>query len=83
MYQEMANGWVLRLSDGANIPPDPNNPDYQHYLAWVEAGNTPQPMAKPKGHISEIEMAERRTLIAERAAEDPAYAALARELGVL
>jgi hypothetical protein len=34
---------VIRLADGANIPFDPANTDYQEYLKWVEAGNTPQP----------------------------------------
>jgi hypothetical protein len=30
---------------GANtsIPIDPNNTDYQEYLRWLEAGNTPLP----------------------------------------
>ena len=34
---------VLRLLDGAAIPFAPDNTDYQDYLAWVEAGNTPEP----------------------------------------
>ena len=34
---------VKRLSDEAFIPFDPANTDYQAYLKWVEAGNTPEP----------------------------------------
>jgi hypothetical protein len=33
---------VLRIFDNAYIPFDPDNTDYQQYLAWLEQGNTPE-----------------------------------------
>ena len=35
--------FVMRLSDNACIPFDPDNADYQEYLRWLEAGNTVLP----------------------------------------
>lgn len=34
---------VIRMVDGACIPADAGNTDYQAYLAWITEGNNPDP----------------------------------------
>ena len=54
MYQELLGQdggkahCIKRLSDNAFIPFDPANTDYQEYLKWLEAGNTPLPADTPE-----------------------------------
>jgi hypothetical protein len=47
-------GIIVRDEDGAFVPADPDNIDYQKYLAWLDEGNqptsyTPPPEAKAHG----------------------------------
>lgn len=46
-YFKLPNGIICtdaiqRQQDGACIPFDPANTDYQAYLKWLEEGNTPE-----------------------------------------
>ena len=41
-YKLFANNECILKADGTVIPPDPANTDYIAYLAWLEAGNTPE-----------------------------------------
>lgn len=48
MYQKtelkgIERPFVKRLADNAFVPMDPQNGDYQQYLAWLAEGNTPLP----------------------------------------
>lgn len=42
MYQ-LTQQAIRRLSDGAWIPMDSANRDYQEYLRWLDEGNQPLP----------------------------------------
>jgi hypothetical protein len=42
-----AKPYILRLSDGAWIPQELQNSDYQRYLEWIAEGNTPLPPDQP------------------------------------
>jgi hypothetical protein len=61
MYQQLPDQLgqpaqsIKRLSDNASIPQDPANVDYQAYLAWVEAGNTPLPPDDQTGQNTPIQ----------------------------
>ena len=44
MYKlNLEQNQVMRLSDNAFIPFNPDNTDYQEYLKWVAEGNEPLP----------------------------------------
>ena len=42
-YGQICENAIIRLSDGACIPFDEANTDYQEFVQWCEQGNTPLP----------------------------------------
>lgn len=46
-YRLGPDGVVIRVADGATIPPDPDNFDRAFYDKWIEAGNVPDPYMAP------------------------------------
>ena len=47
MRNQVSDRMIMRDIDGAFIPNDPANRDYQDYLAWLDAGNEPTPYTPP------------------------------------
>jgi hypothetical protein len=43
MYEHYLHQCIRRTSDGAIIPPDPENTDYQAFKAWENEGNVASP----------------------------------------
>lgn len=46
-YKLTQSGSIIRIADGACIPVDLRNTDYQEYQRWLEGGNTPAPADAP------------------------------------
>jgi hypothetical protein len=44
---------MIQRDDGAFIPFDEANVDYQDYLAWLDEGNTPTPYTPPETKSTE------------------------------
>lgn len=46
---------ILRISDGASIPMDEDNRDYQEYLSWLKDGGKPLPDDEPVGDVITVD----------------------------
>lgn len=67
MYQLTQTSSVVRLGDGALIPADPDNRDYEAYQRWLSAGNTPVPYVAPEPALPQV-LTRRQALLALLAA---------------
>lgn len=83
MYKLTQSGYIIRTADGAIIPVDFLNTDYQEYQRWLEEGNVTEPADPPPpvAPLAQIEALEQmqikrtaRAIREERLKEMEAFA---------
>jgi hypothetical protein len=50
---------IVRDEDGAFIPFDPDNIDYQDYLAWLDEGNEPKAATPPDSSQNSVKVVKK------------------------
>jgi len=76
MYRHLYAGWILRVADGAHIPPDSANRDYAEFLAWEVEGGVAEPYVQPvPASVTRRQFKQGLTRIGLRAAAEAAIAA--------
>ena len=84
-YSLLPNTTAVMRSDGAVIPSDPRNADWQDYQAWLGVGNVPTPVPPPtlaQQAIAQYKSGQLRTImIVGHSLGGAAASAMAAELG--
>lgn len=76
MYRHLDAGWVLRLADGAHIPPDTANRDRAEFIAWQAEGGVAEPYEHPvPASVTRRQFKQGLSRIGLRAAVEAAIAA--------
>lgn len=57
-YKLQDNGYVVRLADGAWIPPVADNADFRVYQDWLAKGNIPEPADPPPAQTKRFDLSK-------------------------
>lgn len=83
MYKLTSSTYIIRISDGASIPLDPDNSDYTDYLTWTSEGNAPEPadiVVTPVPNLNPWQMRKVLTLHSFRTQVETAVAAASQDI---